>query len=242
MIKKMKVFHTDFEASKHCRDMIENIIKEKEDALICLAAGHTSLPLFEMLIEGDKDGSIDFSKVKIVGLDEWVGLSGRDDGSCERFLRKNLFDHINILEENIRLFDGEAQNLLKECAEIEAFINENGDIDYMLLGVGMNGHLGLNEPGVDKDSTAGVVMLDSVTKRVADKYFQEKPELMAGVTLGMKDIKKAKIVEVLVTGQRKKDIVKRIVDLDETNQVPATIIKSLENVIFIFDDAAAGLV
>jgi glucosamine-6-phosphate isomerase len=237
----MKVFDTEIKAALYCEKTLINIVENNPSTLICLAAGHTSLALFKRLIQSEKAGKVDFSNVKIVGLDEWVGLSGDDDGSCENFLRKNLFDHIGVIKSNIRLFDGKAHDLKQECENIEAFISKNGGIDYMLLGVGMNGHLGLNEPGISEDSTAGVVMLDAVTKAVADKYFIEKPELTGGVTLGIKNILQVKKVQVLITGERKKDIVKKIVLSKKTNTIPATLIKDQENVEFILDKHAASL-
>lgn len=237
----MKVFETETEAATCCYQRIKQIIAEKPSALICLAAGHTSLPLFDRLIAASKSGEIDFSQVWVVGLDEWAGLSGRDDGSCENFLRQNIFDHIGIADARIRLFDGKAEDLAGECAQIERFIRDHGGIDYMLLGVGMNGHLGLNEPGTEENSGARVVKLDGVTKTVADKYFKQKPKLSEGVTLGIKNIKEAKTVQVLITGAKKSAIVKRIADTQATGALPATLIKGLDHVEFVIDKQAASL-
>ncbi len=238
----MKVFENETLAAKFCEQTIINAVKKKKDALLCLAAGHTSLVLFKRLIRSEKKGNIDFSHVKIVGLDEWLGLSGRDDGSCENFLRLNLFDHIELKPENIRLFDGKAKDLDAECESVEAFIKASGGIDYMLLGVGMNGHLGLNEPGVDEKGTAAVVELDDVTKSVADKYFERKTVLNAGITLGIQNILDSKKVHVLITGERKKEIVKTIMETGGTNLVPATLMKNKSNVMFILDNEAASLI
>lgn len=236
----MRIFATETEAAAHCADRIKDVISRKPSALLCLAAGHTSIELFKQLISMEKAGQIDFSGVRIVGLDEWVGLSGRDDGSCENFLRQNLFDHIGLNDDNIRLFDGKANDLAHECRQIELFIRNRGGIDYMLLGVGMNGHLGLNEPGTDKNQGAHVVILDSVTQDVAHKYFKEKPELSEGVTLGIKNIIETDIVQVLITGERKSEIVRKITET-ESEMVPASLIRNLPNVEFVLDQQAAGL-
>lgn len=236
----MKIFATETEAAQYCANRIEGIISRKPAALICLAAGHTSFELFSQLIRLERESKIDFSSVRIVGLDEWVGLSGRDDGSCENFLRQNLFDHINLNDANIRLFDGKADDLQNECQQVESFISDNGGIDYMLLGVGMNGHLGLNEPGTDKSMGAHIVKLDSVTQDVAHKYFKQKPELSEGVTLGIKNIAETDTVQVLITGDRKSEIVRKINEA-ETSNVPASLIKNMANVEFVIDQQAAGL-
>lgn len=236
-----KVFADSAQASRYCADTLAAIIKRKPNAFICLAAGHTSLEFFAMLIEDNKKGKIDFSRVRVAGLDEWVGLSGEDDGSCESFARRNIYGRINVREENIRLFNGKARDLLQECRDIDRFIESGGGIDYMLLGLGMNGHLALNEPGADSGSMSHIMPLDSVTRRVAVKYFDEMPEISRGITLGMKNILDSRRIQLLITGKRKREIVKRIFDSEVTNMLPATLLFSHSNAEFILDAQAAGL-
>jgi len=170
-----------------------------------------------------------------------AGLSGKDDGSCENFLRENIFDHLNIKEENIRLFDGKAPDLEKECKEIDEFITDNKGIDYLLLGLGMNGHLALNEPGVNPNKTSHVAILDNVTKTVADKYFKEKPDITKGITLGIKNIAAAKKIQLLITGERKRDIVRKMMNEEKTNMLPGSLLKDLEHVEFVLDSDSSSL-
>jgi glucosamine-6-phosphate isomerase len=236
-----KVFTDSAQASRYCADTLAAIIGQKPDALICLAAGHTSLEMFDMLAEDNKEGKIDFSNVKVVGLDEWAGLSDEDDGSCGSFLRRNIYGRINLREENIRLFNGKAPDLVQECRDIDRFIEDNNGIDYMLLGLGINGHLALNEPGVDPGSTSHIMPLDAVTKQVAVKYFDDMPELTRGVTLGIKNILDSKRIQLLVTGKKKREIVKRIFGSEVTNMLPATLLFSRRNAEFILDEQAAEL-
>lgn len=236
-----KIFEDSIEASRYCAETLKEIIKNKPDALICLAAGHTSLEFFEMLVDENRQGGIDFSLVKVVGLDEWVGLSGSDDGSCENFLRRNIYDHINVKEENIRLFDGKAEDLGKECREIDVLIEACGGIDYMFLGLGMNGHLALNEPGTDSEKRSHIVPLDAVTQQVAVKYFKETPNISQGITLGIKSILESKKIHLLITGKKKRNIVKKLFSAGKTNMLPGTLLKGQRNVEFILDEQAAGL-
>jgi glucosamine-6-phosphate isomerase len=236
-----KVFEDNLRASAYCADTLAEIIKQKPDALICLAAGHTSLEFFAMLIKDNSEGKIDFSRVRAVGLDEWAGLSGKDDGSCENFMRSNIYSRINIREENIRLFNGKAKDLARECRDIDGFIERNGGIDYMFLGLGMNGHLALNEPGVDPESRSHVMPLDSVTRQVAVKYFEEMPEISRGVTLGIKNILDSKHIQLLITGKRKSEIVKRMFESEVTNMIPATLLFGHSKAEFILDAQAASL-
>jgi 6-phosphogluconolactonase/glucosamine-6-phosphate isomerase/deaminase len=142
-----KIFPDSAQASRYCADSLIDIIKCKPDALICLAAGHTSLEFFDIVAREFESGGVDFSHVKAVVPDEWVGISGQDDGSCECFLQTNIFGRIKIDSNNIKLFDGKAADLKRECREMDEYIISNGGIDYMFLGLGMNGHLALNEPG-----------------------------------------------------------------------------------------------
>lgn len=236
-----KVFADSIEASRYCAEALIGIIKDRPAALICLAAGHTSLEFFDILAKEYKEGRADFSRLRVVGLDEWVGISGADDGSCENFLRSNIFDRINIDPQNIRLFDGKAVDLRRECREMDEYINMNGGIDYMFLGVGMNGHLALNEPGVDPQSMSHVMPLDSVTQDVAVKYFHEKPNVSRGITLGIKNILDSRNIHVLITGKRKSGIVKRIFNSQPTNALPATLLFGHGNVEFVMDKQAASL-
>ncbi|MGE5495594.1 MAG: 6-phosphogluconolactonase [Burkholderiales bacterium] len=236
-----KIFPDSAQASRYCADSLIDIIKNKPDALICLAAGHTSLEFFDILVREFENGNVDFSRVKAVGLDEWVGVSGQDDGSCESFLQKNIFGRINIDSSNIRLFDGKAADLKRECLEMDEYITMNGGIDYMFLGLGMNGHLALNEPGVDPESTSHVMPLDSVTQDVATKYFKKMPVLSRGITLGIKNILDSKRIHVLVTGKKKSGIIKRLFDSQPTNMLPATLLFGHENAEFVMDKQAASL-
>lgn len=237
----MKIFNSSRKASEYCVLTLNDIIKKKPNALICLAAGHTSLEMFQMLIQENNHDNIDFSSVKVVGLDEWVGLSGGDDGSCENFLRLNLFNHINLEEKNIRLFNGKADDLEEECNAIECFVKDNGGIDYMLLGTGMNGHLGLNEPGVDVSNRSHVVSLDKVTIDVADKYFKQKPVLSKGITLGFGNFADTKYIQLLITGERKKDIVKQIFCKEKTVEIPASLLRDENQVQYVLDSEASSL-
>jgi glucosamine-6-phosphate isomerase len=240
-MQQKKVFKDSCEASEYCAETLADIISKKPDALICLAAGHTSLEFFQILIGMYRENRADFSGVRIVGLDEWAEISGSEDGSCETFLRSSLFDQVNIKKDNIRLFDGKAADLIKECRDIDSYIEKCGGIDYMLLGIGMNGHLGLNEPGTNPESRSHIVELDTVTKKVAVKYFDDMPDISRGVTLGIKNILESGRIQLLITGENKKEIVKRLFSEGKTSMLPATLLKGHQNAEFILDGQAASL-
>lgn len=196
---------------------IQKQLREKPDSLICIAAGHSSLGIFDSLINLFQKKEIDFSKAYFVAMDEWLHMNADTDGSCSDFLVKHFLSKVNFPAAHIRLVDGKAENLEKECSEIKEFIDTHGPIDYLLLGVGMNGHLALNEPGVDLNASVHVTELDSVTKTVGTKYFNDAPTLSGGVTIGIADMAASKKIVLAVNGTRKKDILKKIMDSPVTN-------------------------
>ena len=127
-------------------DIFEDAIKTKPNLVLGLATGSTPLPLYRELIRRYQAGVLDFSKVKTVNLDEYVGLPPEHIQSYRYFMNENLFDHINIDKANTHVPDGMAGDPAAECARYDALVGNLGGIDLQLLGVGYNGHLGFNEP------------------------------------------------------------------------------------------------
>ncbi len=234
------IFNTYSDLSEQTANQIADIIAEKPDALLCFPAGETSIDTFNCLIDMNKAGKVSFKDCKIVGLDEWAGLGEMKGENCYSFLRKHLFDPIDLSEENLCFFDGEATDLQNECNRTDAFIQKYGPIDMMLLGIGMNGHLGLNEPGTSFDLYSHVVPLDDTTKVVGQKYFSGKVVLTKGITLGMKYISESSTVILQISGSRKSQIAKQLIDSEISIMLPASILKSHQNAYLMMDKEAAG--
>lgn len=227
--------------SKMCKAIaieIANTVRKNPQALICLAAGHTSLGVFDEMIAMAKDGSISFDRCTFIGLDEWAGKGYGDDGSCVGFMRINLFDKLGIQEDRIVFYDGKG-DLSAECTRVDNYLKLNGPIDYVLLGMGMNGHLGLNEPGTPFDRYSHVVELDDTTKTVGQKYFKENTGLTGGITMGMLHVKEAKRVVLMVNGAKKAELVKKLINSEPNEALPASFIKSLESASLYLDNEAA---
>ncbi|MEI6143084.1 MAG: glucosamine-6-phosphate deaminase [Mariniphaga sp.] len=237
---KQIIFDTYSELSEQTAIQIADLIAEKPDALLCFPAGETSIGTFNHLIELNKTGKVSFKECKIVGLDEWAGLGEMKIENCYSFLRKHLFDHIDLSEENLCFFDGEAADLKSECDKTDAFIQKHGPIDMMLLGVGMNGHLGLNEPGTSFDLYSHIVQLDETTRIVGQKYFSAKVVLSKGISLGMRYILESKTVILQISGGRKAEIAKQLIDSEVSNMLPATVLKSHQNSYLMMDKEAVG--
>ncbi len=235
-----KIIYDNYnELSAKTAMQIADIISRKPDALLCFPAGETSVGTFEQLVELNRKGEISFKKCKIVGLDEWANIGAMKSENCYSFLKKHLFDHIDYSSEYFCFFNGEAADLEKECERTDNYIRENGPIEMILLGAGMNGHLGLNEPGTSFDQYSHIVDLDETTKTVGQKYFSGKVKLTRGITLGMKHIMEAKTVILQLNGSRKAPVVKRLVESKVSPDFPASIIKSHSNSFLLLDKEAA---
>ena len=234
---KKNVFDTATKAAEYIADTVEKILEAKNDALFCFAAGHSSLDAFNAIIKRD----LDFSKAHFVAMDDWLGIAADADGSCTNFLYINFFNKINAKSENIRCFDSLSENPQAECEAVTRQIATWGGLDYILLGMGMNGHLALNEPGADLSSSARVVELADKTKEVAVKYFAAgMPSITQGITLGVRDMLAAKVVQLGVFGEHKASAVKQLMSYGQPNkEFPASAVSDKANAEIILDAAAA---
>ncbi|GHV02963.1 hypothetical protein FACS189485_04850 [Spirochaetia bacterium] len=207
--------------------------------LLCIAAGHTSLGVFEGLCKAYKKGTADFSSVAFVAMDEWLGMNKDTPGSCGKLLCGSFLDLVNFKPENVRLFDGTVSDPDTECAAVEEFIVSHscsGKINYVVLGSGMNGHLALNEPGVSFDLRAHAGQISQTTKEVGQKYFKEFVELKGGLTLGIANFREADRSVLMISGRHKSDILKRIISENPGTDIPATAIKDFKNASLYYDD------
>ncbi len=226
-----------------CSDICQEIImtiKTKPDALICIAGGTTPLGVMEQLVLELKSKQIDYSNVKFISLDEWVGISKETPGSCLETLDTNLFSKLHLKDEQVIFFDGKAKDLNNECLKMNKELAMFGPIDIIILGIGMNGHIGFNEPGVDVNLDAHIVDLDDTTKQVMGKYFKEQIQLEKGISLGFRQIKAARKIIVMANGEHKKTIVNKVLTSTPDVKIPATILKDVDNCTLIIDKQANG--
>ncbi|HHY82904.1 MAG TPA: glucosamine-6-phosphate deaminase [Clostridiales bacterium] len=235
------IFSNYEEMCKKIAQEIAEVVKAKPNALLCLAAGHTSLGVFDEMVALARDGAVFFDRCIFVGLDEWAGKGIGDDGSCIGFMKANLFDRLGIKDENIVFFNGNG-DLSAECSRVDKFIENNGPIDYIMLGIGMNGHLGLNEPGTSFDLYSHVVELDETTKTVGQKYFSQHTQLSGGITMGMLHFRDAKRVVLMANGSKKAEIIKKLWESEPNEAVPASYLKKLNHASLYLDSDAASLI
>lgn len=215
-------------------------ISLKPDSVFCLASGNSTELCYQILVKKIVENSVDISKCSFVGLDEWVGIPPSNSGSCHYFFNKNLFEPLAMDASQIVVFDGMSNNLEEECEKMDRTIKQKGGIDFMIVGVGMNGHIGFNEPGVSTDYYSHVIQLDEVTQSVGQKYFDTPTKLQNGITLGLKYFLESKTAVLMANGAKKADIIKKTLEGKVDINIPATIIHNHQNVLVAIDEAAFG--
>lgn len=236
----MTTFPSHATLSQHTAEHIAAIINQKPDALLCLASGDTPIETYRRFVELAKAGHVDVSQCTFVGLDEWVGFGPEDVGSCSYYVFRDLFTPLNLRPEQIHSFDAKATDLAAECATIDALIDAHGGLDLLLVGMGMNGHIALNEPGTPFTLGCHVAELAESTKSVGQKYFEQQTQLTQGITLGLRHLTQAKEVILLVSGTKKASMLHQALTGPVTEQVPASILQSCQNGLVWVDEAAAN--
>ncbi|HUQ96652.1 MAG TPA: glucosamine-6-phosphate deaminase [Chitinophagaceae bacterium] len=207
--------------------------------LICPTSGSTPAALYRAMVRQIQAQNIDYSQWQFIGLDEWGGMNGKDAGSCRHFVDQELFEPLQISENRVYFFDGCAHNLQNECEKAEAFIKKCGGLTIATLGLGLNGHVGMNEPGTPVSLRSHVAKLAAETQQVGQKYFTTQKELSHGVTLGLATMLDAKHIFLLANGAKKAAIVKRVVEEKESSSVPATYLKQHPHFRMYLDSEAA---
>ncbi len=219
--------------------IIAEVIHKKENPVLGLATGSTPISTYQSLIQLYENGSLDFSKVTSVNLDEYKGLSGDNDQSYRYFMNHNLFDHVNIDKTKTFVPNGLEADSAKACSDYDKIINEVGQIDIQVLGLGLNGHIGFNEPADHFPKTTHCVDLTQSTIDANSRFFETMDEVpKQAYTMGIQTIMSAKTILVLVNGSAKADIVKEAFFGPITPQVPASILQLHDNVILVGDEEA----
>ena len=162
-------------------------------------------------------------------------------GSCHHDFKEWIFDPLGIKANQYHVFDGTTSDLVKACVDMDEFIALHGGIDLMIVGIGMNGHIGFNEPGVDFNQLSHVVPLDEITATVGQQYFEQTMELKYGITLGFQHLLQSKKVFLLANSSKKAEVVKRAIEGEVSTSFPASIMQQHENGFILVDEAAAAL-
>ena len=234
---------TDYaDLSRKAANIIAAQVTIKPDCVLGLATGSSPVGTYKELIAKYEAGELDFSRVRSVNLDEYEGLTPDHDQSYAYFMRTNLFDHINIDQDDCNIPSGTAEDGEVECARYDDLVEELGGIDLQLLGLGHNGHIGFNEPGDAFVGDTHRVELTPMTMEANARFFKEgEHQPTHAYTLGMRGILGARKVLMIVSGAAKAEILRDVLCGPITPKCPASLLQLHPDVTVVADAEAMSL-
>lgn len=240
---KIYCFNTKEEAGAAAALSIATTVKNKPDAVLGLATGSSPIPTYNSLVELYQKGELSFAQVKTANLDEYVGLHKNHPMSYAYFMRENLFDRVDVREENTNIPSGVSADPLAECARYDALIDELGGMDVQVLGIGHNGHIGFNEPdSVFPDGTQLVSLTESTISANARFFDSESDVPRQAISMGIGTIMKAKRHIMLANGKDKATILEKAFFGEVTPSVPASILQTADDVELYADRDALSVI
>ncbi|MFR4987082.1 MAG: glucosamine-6-phosphate deaminase [Lachnospirales bacterium] len=229
--------------SRKAANIISAQIIIKPNSVLGLATGSTPEGTYKQLVEWYKKGDLDFSQVKAVNLDEYKGLSKDNDQSYAYFMRKHLFDHVNIDINNTFIPNGLEEDSKKECSRYNQVIKSLGGVDLQLLGIGGNGHIGFNEPGEAFEKETHCVKLTDDTIKANSRFFSSLDLVPKfAYSMGIKSIMQAKSILLVASGKSKADALYKTIYGEIIPSVPASILQLHNNVTIVADDDALSII
>ena len=211
----------------------------KPNCVLGLATGSSPEGTYKELIAAYNRGELDFSQVRTVNLDEYVGLEPTHDQSYAYFMRDRFFDHVNIDLKNTNVPDGMNPDPAAECARYDALIQSMGGIDLQLLGMGHNGHIGFNEPGDTFSLGTQQIKLTQSTLEANKRFFASIDDVPTHArTMGIRDIMQARRILLVASGENKAQAVKGLLTGAISPQMPCTILQYHPDCIVVADEAA----
>ena len=213
------------------------------DSVLGLATGSTPTGMYEGLVKLYNVGRIDFKDVVTFNLDEYCGLPDENDQSYHYFMDKNLLSKVNVAPENINIPSGVAEDMEKTCIEYDEKIQSFGGTDIQVLGIGVNGHIGFNEPGDVFVGETHIIDLDETTIEANARFFEKKDDVpKQAITMGMRSIMSAGRILLMASGSGKAKAIYDAIKGPITPLVPASILQLHEDVIVVVDKEAAKLI
>jgi len=208
-----------------------------------LATGTTPIPLYQELIRLHKEEGLDFSTITTFNLDEYVGLPGDHEQSYRYFMNTQLFNHVNINKKSAFVPDGMAEDIDAFCEKYEAMIMDAGGVDYQVLGIGSNGHIGFSEPGASLSSRTHKTRLTENTIKDNSRMFEKKEDVPTeAITMGIGTVLDAERILLVANGANKADAIAQAIEGPITAMCPASALQLHPSVTFVVtEDAAARL-
>jgi len=210
---------------------VTTIVEAKNNGAITfgLATGGTMEPLYAKICKTD----LDFSHCISFNLDEYVGLEAAHEQSYAYYMNKHLFQQKPFRASYLP--NGLAADPLVEVARYEALLQQY-PLDFQLLGIGQNGHIGFNEPGTSFASLTHLVTLEESTRQANARFFSSIDEVPTqAFTMGIQSIMRAKCILLIAVGETKREVLERMLASDYTEDVPASVLSKHPNVIILTD-------
>jgi len=231
------------EASRQVANIISAQVILRPDSVLGLATGSSPIGAYRQLIEWYNKGDVDFSRVRSVNLDEYVGLAPSHEQSYAYFMHHNFFDFINIKPENVHLPDGLDPDAEGQGEKYDALIRSLGGVDLQLLGIGRDGHIGFNEPCGEFVKGTHCVELTQDTREANARFFGSIDLVpKTAYTMGILDIMQARRVVMIATGSSKAAILKDAFWGPVTPQIPASILQLHPDFTLVADKEALAMV
>lgn len=226
------------EVSAKAFEVMHELVAAKPNAVLGLATGSSPIGLYENMIKDHKENGTSYANCQSFNLDEYVGIDRNHEQSYYTFMHENLFNGIDIKEENVHLPYG---NTKEDCEAYEQSM-ENVTVDIQVLGIGSNGHIGFNEPGTSFDEETHIVTLKEGTRKDNARFFENDINKVPthAITMGIATIMKAKKILLVATGANKADAVSAMVDGPVSVDCPASVLQNHSDVVVIVDKAAAS--
>jgi glucosamine-6-phosphate deaminase len=220
---------------------IERLVRHRPDAVLGLATGNSQVAVYDELVRMHREEGLDFGRVTTFNLDEYLGLDASHPASFHHYMREHLFDHVNVDPRRVHIPDGTAADVPAHCADYEAAIAAAGGIDLQLLGIGVEGHIGFNEPSSSLSSRTRIKTLTAGTRHDNAASFVAGEVPRHVVTMGIGTIMESRECLLLALGARKARAVADAVEGPITASVPASMLQMHVAAKVVVDEAAASL-
>jgi glucosamine-6-phosphate deaminase len=235
----IRVFTSNALLNAAAAGLIAHLLQAKPNAVLGLATGGTPVGIYEELIKLYEKQHIQFREAISFNLDEYVGLPETHEQSYHAYMQQHLFDHIDMLKQNINIPNGNAANLEEECLRYDALLDAVKQIDLQILGLGHNGHIGFNEPDDGLVGGTHIVELREETRLANARYFDSLDEVPThAITMGIGTILKAKCILLVVRGSEKANIVHKALTGPITTENPASLLQTHPNLVVMLDSEA----
>lgn len=231
------------EMSRTACSLIVEHIKRNNFPVLGLATGSTPEKLYNCLIGEYQKGKVSFRNVSTFNLDEYVGLDKWEANSYQFYMKEKLFDHIDLPSNQVHLPNGMSQDLEQDCLDYESQIQEIGPIGIQVLGLGLNGHIGFNEPGTSFSSRTHVVDLAQSTRHANARFFSGIEEVPTqAISMGIASIMESRKILLLVSGKEKAEALYQMMNSKVSEEFPASILQTHPDVTVVADELALSKV